>query len=240
MLKIKNIAGSFFTLLSISASTVSCNKSKTNSIAAETKNTLENVSKIEVSGLVRCELKQNNTAKIDIEAPENLKKIIKTEIEGNILKIWISSEQKFDPKKIKVIVSLPVIEEIEAKDLAEIYSSQEIKSNNFSITADSFSKTDLNIASENINLTSNDNSEIKLSGKAVNVNISSDGSSEVKASDLFANNINAAAEGTSIIEIKPILSLTAAAGNESKIIYHKKAKVNNFKSTDKNNIIYKS
>lgn len=239
MLKIKNISRSFSILLLTITLITSCNKSKTTPIATEAKNTLENVRKIEISGLVRCELKQSNTAKIEIEAQDNLKKIVKTDIEGNNLKIWISSEKKFDPKEIKVIVSLPYIEEIKVKDLAEIYCSQEIKSNDISIVADSFSKTDLNIASENINLTSNDRSEIKLSGKTLNLTINSDDTSEIKASDLLANNINAVTQGESIIEIKPILSLTATTNDESKIIYYKKAKVTNFSSAKTNNIIFK-
>ena len=159
---------------------------------------LSGFEEIEAGGAVNVEVSVQKDFSVTVEADDNLIQDIKTEINGNALKIY--SEARISPKtKINVKISMP---EINAVDLSG--ASTAVVSN---------------VKSDSIKLEASGASKIKIDGEANSLESYASGASGINAEGLKVENADIEASGASNTTVWANEELKADASGASSIYY---------------------
>lgn len=154
--------------------------------------------KIEAGGAVNLEVTVQKDFGVTVEADDNLLQYIKTEADGDSLKIF--SEGKISPKtKINVKISMP-----ELTDLNISGASNAI------IT---------NVKTDTLHLEASGASKIKIDGAAKSVQVEASGASKIDAESLQAENAGVDSSGASNVTVSPSNDLDAEASGASSVYY---------------------
>lgn len=151
-------------------------------------------SKIEASGAVNLTIRTQNDFDVSVEADDNLLEHIKTEVDGDTLKIY--SQGSISTKTgINIKILMP---EIKALDLSG--ASSAVVSN---------------VKTESLDLNAGGASKIKIDGTAKNLESDATGASRIDAENLTVENAEAEASGASsqIISASNDLNLTASGAS---------------------------
>jgi hypothetical protein len=160
--------------------------------------TVEDFQNIETSGAMIVEVKTSKEFFVEVEADDNLLEYVKTEIDGDTLKIY--SKGWLSPKnKMIVRVSMPEIDEAEASGASNI-SISGIQNDRLSVSASGASK-------------------ITLSGEVQSLIIDLSGASKLDANELQSKNVEVDASGASNASINASETLNADASGASRISY---------------------
>jgi hypothetical protein len=166
-------------------------------IKTETR-TGEDFQNIETSGGMVVEVTNSREFLIEVETDDNLLEYVKTEVDGDTLKIyskgWLSPSNK-----MIVRVSMPEINEAEVSGASNL-SISGIQNDRLSVSASGASK-------------------ITLKGDVHSLFADLSGASKIEAAELTANNTGVDASGASNATFKIIERLQADASGASKISY---------------------
>lgn len=153
---------------------------------------------IKASGAVQVEVTAQKDFAVEVEADDNLLGHVKTEVNGNTLKIY--SEGKISTKSaIKVRISMP--------EIKAVYISG---ASNAIVT---------NVKSDNLTLEASGASKIKVDGEAKTLVSEASGASGIDAENLSAENANVEANGASKTTVSATNELKADASGASTIYY---------------------
>lgn len=167
-------------------------------------------SKVVAGGAVHLEITAQKDFSVTIEADDNLLSLIKTEANGDTLKIY--SEGKISPRtKTTVKISMP-----EIKDLDVSGASTAIVSN---------AKTD------SLGLDASGASKIKIDGEAKDLKSDASGASGIDAENLLVEDADVGASGASSSTVSATNELKADASGASTIYYTGEPKNLNQKSS---------
>jgi hypothetical protein len=159
---------------------------------------VEGFQNIDTSGAMIVEVKTSKEFFVEVEADDNLLEYVKTEIDGDTLKIY--SKGWLSPKsKMIVRVSMPEIDEAEASGASNI-SISGIQNDRLSVSASGASK-------------------ITLSGEVQSLIIDLSGASKLDANELQSKNVEVDASGASSASINASETLNADASGASRISY---------------------
>lgn len=159
---------------------------------------VKNFNKIDASGAVNVEVIFQKDFNVEVQADDNLLANIKTEVDGDTLKIF--SEDRISSKtRINVKISMP---ELEALDISGASSG------NVS-----------NVKAESLDLKASGASKIRIDGTADDLNIDASGASSVDAENVKAGNVEADASGASNATVSANDDLDVSASGASKILY---------------------
>lgn len=154
--------------------------------------------KIDASGAVSVEVSVGNAFAVEVQADDNLLANIKTEANGDTLKIY--SEDRISSKTPVVIrVSMPEIENFEVSGAS---------SGNVS-----------NVKADDLELKASGASKIKIFGTANELNADASGASTIDAEDLRTENAKVEASGASKAFVTATDDLDINASGASKITY---------------------
>ncbi|MGJ8744665.1 GIN domain-containing protein [Polaribacter sp.] len=164
-------------LCTLSNTSFSQSKIKGNKNVTIVKTPLKPFNKIKVNNDFKIVLVQSKKSSIEIETDENLHQVIDFSIVDSILSI--STSNKLKSKRLNITVSYnKPLEEIILNEDAEMEALNTIKSPNFVLKINDYSKADLIIMSQNFRLINNNRSRIQLRSKtklnieSVNANLS--------------------------------------------------------------------
>ena len=121
-------------------------------------------------------LNQDSFEKVVVEADENIQKILKTEVSGGKLKIYLEEGVNY-AKKMKVYVTLKQIKSLSASAGSEVKSENKINAENLKIHASSGSEVTMEVNCTMVSASSSSGSELNVSGTAQS--IKADCSSEI-------------------------------------------------------------
>jgi hypothetical protein len=153
---------------------------------------------IEAGGAVNLEVDAGNEFSVTVEADDNLLQYIKTEVNGNSLKIY--SEGKISPTaKLNVKISMPALEGLD-------------------ISGASDAKV-VNVKADSFELKASGASEITINGEANDLKAEASGASEINAENLRAENATVDASGASSAIVSANDTLDVEASGASKIYY---------------------
>ncbi|OIQ16199.1 MAG: hypothetical protein BM557_10020 [Flavobacterium sp. MedPE-SWcel] len=178
----------------------------------------ENFDYISASTGLKVVIEQDNKASITVEADDNLQELIKTEIKGKQLEIFIDGNIK-NATKLKVKVRTPNIKGIETSSSAKVISLNTIRSRNISLSASSASSLEVAIDAENASCETSSAAKITVRGKTIQLDTDSSSSSRINAKGLIAKHVVADASSASNTTINPQESLHAEASSASSIKY---------------------
>ncbi|MDN3672125.1 head GIN domain-containing protein [Flavobacterium branchiarum] len=179
--------------------------------------TFENVS---VSNAIDLVIEQSDKTEVTVEADDNLINKITTKIEGNTLVIKCSYNSFRNIKSKKVIVKMPVINNIKASSASTVKSINILRGEDISLDASSAAEINVNVESDAVTCETSSASNIAIEGKALTLNVSASSGSDIDAKRMLANEIDAQASSGASIAVHPIVSLKAKASSGGDIIYN--------------------
>lgn len=175
--------------------------------------------KVSVSNAIDVVIEQSDKTEIIVEADDNLQKEIKTTVENGTLVISCEFTSFQNVTKKKVIVKMPVIDELEASSASTITSTAVLRGTKIKLDASSAATMNVNIESDEIDLDTDSAGSITIEGKALKVKSSASSAASIEAEKLLANEIEADADSGASINIHPIVSLKAKANSGGSINY---------------------
>jgi hypothetical protein len=153
---------------------------------------------IDVSGAIEVEINAQKDFSVDVEADDNLLEYVKTEVDGDTLKIYTKS-RIWKHNKIRVVISMPELTEAEVSGASKITAS--------------------NIKTESFKLDVSGASKIEVNGEAKDLKIESSGASKINAENLKVANADVEVSGATSVTINATEEVKAEASGASKIHY---------------------
>jgi hypothetical protein len=227
MLKIITLISQFIIIALTALLFSSCNQlGKINStigsghVTTEKRTVHADFKSVSVSNAIDLVIEQSDKTEIIVEADDNLQNKITTTVSDGVLVISCKSSNFINVASKKVIVRMPVIEELEASSAATINSKSILKGNSLSLVSSSAASIHAEVAYETILLTSSSASDQTIRGKALQLETTASSASEIDASELLSNDVTAKSSSTGSIQVRPIVSLKAKATSGGNISYN--------------------
>lgn len=173
---------------------------------------------IEVSRGLDVYLTQGDTQSISVQADENLHDIIKTEIEGNVLKIYADENISFSEAQI-VRVSFQNLSRISASSGSDVYSTNTITSESLKLSTSSGSDMTLNLETNSLDCEASSGSDLNLTGTATTLKAQASSGSDIDAGKLQAETSHVRASSGADITVNTSKELVAKATGGGGISY---------------------
>lgn len=175
---------------------------------------------VSVNNAIDLVIEQSNKTEIIVEADDNLQKEIKTTVENGVLVISCKFGNFHNVTSKKVIVKMPLIEELEARSASTITSKSILKGNSLSLSSSSAASIHASVEYETIQLDGSSGSNQTIKGKTLHLETSASSGSAMDAIDLLANEVIANSSSGGSVIVHPIVNLKAEASSGGNITYH--------------------
>ncbi len=153
---------------------------------------------VDVGGIFQVEITAQKNFSVEIQADDNLLPLIKTEVDGGVLKI--ETTEKFKSENPVIIkVSVPNIEELEVSGVSKV------------------NLIDLN--SESLDVEASGASKVTIAGATTNLTVDVSGASKINGENLKAENASIEASGASSVGVSVSGDLKTDASGASNIRY---------------------
>ena len=171
---------------------------------------------IAVSTGIEVVLNQDSFEKVVVEADENIQKILKTEVNGGKLKIYLEEGVNY-AKKMKVYVTLKQLKSLEASAGSEVKTDGKINAENLKIHSSSGSEVKMEVNCTILSLDSSSGSELTVSGTTQVLKAESSSGSELHASKLIAEKGEASSSSGSELEVNATKEIKAHASSGANV-----------------------
>ncbi|MHA7057343.1 head GIN domain-containing protein [Aquimarina sp. M1] len=183
---------------------------------------LSDYDQVKVKGSLDVALVSGTEGAIKIEGESNLIPYVKTEIEGEALKIYVEKGYYLKVskgKKLLITVPFKDLDEVSLSGSGDIYGNDVIKASNFKTSVSG--SGDIRLAVEAIRMESyvSGSGDLELRGTTDNLECKVTGSGDVKAYDLKAKDVIASVTGSGDIKITSTASLKARVTGSGDIDY---------------------
>ncbi|HEY5510040.1 MAG TPA: head GIN domain-containing protein [Prolixibacteraceae bacterium] len=177
---------------------------------------VSNFESVSVGSGIELLINQDSFEKVVVEADENIMKILKTEVSGGKLKIFME-EGVLHAKKMKVYVTLKTLKSLECSSGSETKSAGKINAENLTIHASSGSGVNMEISCNQLKAESSSGSSLRVSGTAQSVNADSSSGSEINASELVAEMGEASASSGANLKVNVTKAIKAHCSSGAQI-----------------------
>lgn len=210
----------FIWLLTISFSATSCipHIHGNGKVVKEERN-VSNFNEIAVSTGIELIINQDTFEKVVVETDENIQKILKTEVHGSKLKIYLE-EGIQHAKELKVYVTVKQVSSVEASSGSEVKSIGKITADNLKIHSSSGSEVKMEVSCNQLKVDSSSGSELHVSGTSQFIEAESSSGSELDASGLVAEKCVASASSGSDLSVHATKEIKANASSGSDVDVH--------------------
>ncbi len=163
---------------------------------------------IKVSGAFEVFLEQGSNESLRIEADENLMNLIKTEVRGGVLRIWIE-ESVIRSESMKAFITFENIESVDISGAVELNGVGMLNFDDLELEASGATEIDLNLNADNLELDLSGSSEIDLEGEASNLTLGISGAGELFAEDFILRScdISISGAGSAVINVSERLDI---------------------------------
>ena len=195
--------------------------------------TVSDYDKVSLIGNMDVELVAGKEGHLKVEAEENFMKHIITEVEDNSLKIRVEKGYNLDPSKnmtIKVLVPFESLDAVTITGSGDIYSSDEIKSENFDIKIVGSGDVKLFVTAKNARAGITGSGDIDLKGSSKNFDCKVTGSGDVSAFNFKSEYVNARVTGSGDIQVYASEELIAKTPGSGDIEYKGNPKKEDFRT----------
>ncbi len=177
---------------------------------------LSNFEALDVSTGIEVFVTQDSFEKVVVEVDENILKILKTEVSGGKLKIYLE-EPILHAKQLKVYVTLKQLKSIETSSGSEVKSTNKITVESLKINSSSGSNVNLEVNANRLAAESSSGSEIRVSGTAQSFGGDSSSGSGIHATNLVAEKGNFSASSGARINVQVTKDIKAYASSGASI-----------------------
>jgi len=178
--------------------------------------TVTGFDEVSVSTGIELILNQDSFEKVVVETDENIQKILKTEVVGNKLKIYLE-EGVNHARELKVHVTVKQLKAVSASAGSEVRTAGNINSESLKIHSSSGSEVRMEVKCTSLMLDSSSGSELTVSGNAVEIKAKSSSGSDLDASKLVAEKGDASASSGSDLDVHVTKEIKAYSSSGSNI-----------------------
>jgi len=200
--------------------------------------TVSNFEEISVSTGIEVVINQDSFEKVVVEADENIQKILKTEVTGGKLKIYLEEGVRY-AKKMKVYVTLKQLKELSASAGSEVKTTNKINSESLQISSSSGSEVTMEVSCNMLSLDSSSGSELTVSGSSASVKAESSSGSELHASKLVAEKGEASSSSGSELEVNTTKEIKAHASSGANVTVYGNPAVRDTNSSSGGDVDFK-
>ncbi|AXT55070.1 DUF2807 domain-containing protein [Aquimarina sp. MMG015] len=190
-------------------------------VVTKTRN-LSSYDQVKLKGSLDVALVAGTEGNIKIEAESNLIPHVITEVEGDVLKIYVEKEYYLKPSRNKIIlITVPFkdISKVSLSGSGDIYSKDTIKAESFETRVSGSGDVGLEVQAKEIEGSVSGSGDLTLKGSAENLELNVTGSGDVRAYDLKAKNVDASVTGSGDIKLTSTHYLKARVTGSGDIDY---------------------
>ncbi len=167
---------------------------------------------LDVSNGIEVLVAQDSFEKVTVEVDENILKMLKTEVSGGKLKIYLE-ESILHAKSLKVYVTMKQLKSVETSSGSEVKSTAKINVEKLKLNSSSGSSITMEVTAIHLSAESSSGSDIKISGAAQDFKGDSSSGSGIHASNLVAEKGNLSASSGSSIHVQVTKDVRAHASS---------------------------
>ena len=187
-------------LITVTFSSISCIPHiRGNGKVVKQERNISGFEEVSVSTGIGAVINQDSFEKVVVEADENILKILKTEVHGGKLEIFLE-EGVLHAKQMKVYVTVKQLRMVEAGSGADVKSLGKISAEKLKLSSSSGSGVKMEVDCNQLNAESSSGSDMTISGIAKSLKASSSSGSGLDASMLTAENGNLSASSGAHLE----------------------------------------
>lgn len=211
-------------LLFISAVFASCGVDMFNridgnrNVISEKRKIKNDFSRVKVSSGIDLYIKQGDEVSLTVEADENLHDYIITEVQGDMLKIYVDGNI-WRAKARKVYLTVTSIEELRATSGSDVYSQGVIKARDLDVSTSSGADMRIEVDADNVTSSSTSGSDLRISGTTNTHSTSATSGSSVHAYGLESKDVTARVSSGADISVYASESIEARASSGGDIRY---------------------
>lgn len=195
--------------------------------------TVPDYDEVSLEGFMDVELVSGTEGALKVEAEENLHEYIVTEVNDGQLEISVKrgiNLELSDNATIKVIVPFKDLEQVSLTGSGDIYSSEVIKTENFTTSLTGSGDIKLPLMVKNAKATVTGSGDIELTGSATDFACKVTGSGDINAFDLKCEHVLATVVGSGDIKVYATEALQANIPGAGDIQYRGNPKKEDFKT----------
>jgi len=186
-------------------------------------------SRVSISGGYKVVLKQDSSFSIKITGDDNLMKYIKTNLEGDKLRIY-NKKNFCNSGQIVVNVGVKNLEQIKASGAVEVESDGKLVTKDLNIDLSGATKVTLDLNAANVTTSGSGATELNLKGQATSHNIDISGVGHVYALDFVVGTCEIESSGAGHCEVNAINNLSVHSSGASEVKYRGHPSISNDKS----------
>lgn len=191
--------------------------------------TVANFTEINVKGGYHIILKQDSSLYLNITADDNVLKLIRTEVDGD--KLRISTKRNICAERpITITIGIKRLEAIEGSGAIELENQGKLNVNDLKLKFSGASKVNLDLSANNVTTEGSGATEINLKGQATSHSVHLTGSGKLYALDFIVDKYDLETTGASECKINVLNELNTHTTGAADIEYRgNPAHVNNSK-----------
>ncbi len=186
--------------------------------------------KLDISGAYKIILKQDSTLSVSISADDNLLKYIKTENNGDKLRIY--SKKNLRPRgDLTITIGVKSLKSIETSGAVEVSSNGKIIVQDLKFDLSGATKITMDLNAANVTTDGSGATRVNLTGQASSHHVDLSGASKINALDFVVGDYEIETSGASKCEINVLNTLNIHSSGASTVRYRGNPKtVNDDKS----------
>jgi hypothetical protein len=173
---------------------------------------------IKISGGFKVNLKQDSSKTVTITADDNLMKYIRSESDGDELKIY-TRKNFCSSGEIVINIGVKNLEKIEGSGAVDFTSDGKLNTKDLDIRLSGAGKVDLDLTAANVTTSGSGSTEIDLKGQATSHKVEMTGNGDMHAFDFVVGSYDIHTTGASDCEINVLNSLNVNTTGASDIKY---------------------
>jgi hypothetical protein len=173
---------------------------------------------IEVSGAFDVYLSLGTTQSVIVEADENLMTLIRTEVEGNTLKID-NKKPIHDAKSLKVYITVTDLTKVELSGAVDLQTQNKLTLTGLELEISGATDAFLDLSVQKLEISSSGGSKLKFTGMANKVDLEVSGAADIHAFDLLAEIVTLNISGAGDAEINVTKELYAEISGAGTVRY---------------------
>jgi hypothetical protein len=184
------------------------------------KKEVKNFTGISASSGFDVEVRIGSPASVEIQADDNLMKLVQVKVVGNTLRIHAKNGISFTDCHFKALVTVPGLDHIESSGAATVNVLDEIKnSEKIELHASGAAKIKAQVDAPKIDAESSGAANIELTGKTQNFDANASGGANIHAIGLLSENADAEASGAGNVHVYASVKLDASASGAGNVFY---------------------
>lgn len=185
---------------------------------------------IKVSRGMNVYITQGTPAKVVVIADSNLHEIIQTDVNGEVLEIYVDENIRWAREK-KVMVTVEKLSAVEASSGANGYTQSQFMSEDMKLKASSGANLIMDINAKNLQADCSSGANIKLSGLAKDADLETSSGANLKAHELKADACKMKASSGGNVSATVVEKLEAKASSGGNVSYYGEPNITDFSSS---------